>query len=117
LRRRHVAALQGAFYLSTGVWPLVHRASFERVTGTKEDFWLAQTVGAVVAAIGGGLAQAAAGREVAPEVRTIACGSAAGLALVDLVFVARRRISPVYLLDAVAEAGLIAAWARARKHG
>lgn len=37
--------------------------------------------------------------------------SAAGLSLIDLVFVARRRISPVYLLDAAAEAALVAAWA------
>ena len=114
-RERQVAAVQAAFYLSTGVWPLVHRRSFERVTGPKSDFWLAQTVGVTVAAIGAGLAQAAAGgRDISPELRTIACASAAGLALIDLIFVARRRISPAYLLDAAAEAGLIAAWARAR---
>jgi hypothetical protein len=34
----------------------------------------------------------------------VAMTSAAGLTLVDLIFVARRRISPVYLLDAMAEA-------------
>jgi hypothetical protein len=50
---------------------------------------------------------------VSPEVRTIACASALGLALVDVVFVARRRISPVYLLDAAAEVGLVAGWLRA----
>lgn len=37
--------------------------------------------------------------------------SAAGLALIDLVFVGRGRISPVYLLDAAAEAVLVVAWA------
>ena len=110
-----VARLHAAYYVGTGVWPLLHRRSFERVTGAKTDFWLAQTVGVAVAAIGLGLAQAASRRRpVSSELRTVACTTAAGLALVDLVFVARRRISPVYLLDAVAEAALIAAWVSAR---
>ena len=41
--------------------------------------------------------------------------TAGGLAAVDLVFVGRRRISSVYLLDAAAEAALIAAWVLARR--
>jgi hypothetical protein len=117
LSGRHVAGLQAAFYVSTGVWPLLHRHSFERVTGAKADFWLAQTVGATIAAIGVGLAQAAARpQEVAPELRTVAVTSAAGLMLIDVIFVARRRISPIYLLDAAAEAALLAAWASAGTH-
>jgi hypothetical protein len=50
-----VAALQATFYVGTGIWPLVQRRSFERVTGPKADFWLAQTVGVTVAAVGLGL--------------------------------------------------------------
>lgn len=116
LNGRHVAALQAVFYVGTGLWPLAHRRSFERVTGPKTDFWLVQTVGVTVASIGVGLAQAASRRRpVARELRTVAVGSAIGLALVDLVFVARRRISWVYLLDATAETALIAAWAAARE--
>ena len=114
---RTVAAVQAAFYLGTGLWPLVDRDSFERVTGRKTDFWLVQTVGVTVAAVGAGLAQAAAGRPrpVAPELRTVAYAVATGLALVDVTFVVRGRISPVYLLDAAAEAALLAAWSRARR--
>jgi hypothetical protein len=110
LRERRLAACQAAFFIGTGLWPLLHRTSFERVTGPKTDFWLAQTVGAVVASIGAGLAQAATHSRVPREVRTVAMTSAAGLAVVDLVFVARGRISPVYLLDAAAEAALVAGW-------
>jgi hypothetical protein len=112
LTERRVAALQAVFYISTGVWPLVHRHSFERLTGRKAEFWLAQTVGVTVAAIGAGLAHASRGRQVSPELRTVAMTSAAGLMLIDLIFVARRRIPRVYLVDATAEAALIAAWAR-----
>ena len=115
MNRRHVATGQAAFYLATGIWPLLHRRSFERVTGPKTDFWLAQTVGLTVAAIGVGLAQAASHRGPIPkELRTVAVTSAAALASVDLFFVGRGRISRIYLADAVAEAALMAAWLVAR---
>src|SRR5687767_15962642 len=60
LSERDVAGLQAVYYLGTGVWPLLHRRSFERLTGKKTDFWLAQTVGVTVMAIGAALAQASA---------------------------------------------------------
>ena len=112
---RHVAGLQAAFYIGTGIWPLLHRRSFERVTGPKTDYWLVQTVGFTVAAIGIGLTQAVSRRRGVPrELRTVAATSAAGLALVDVWFVARGRISKVYLADAVAELTLVAGWLFAR---
>jgi len=106
-----VAAAQAAFYVTTGIWPLLHRRSFERVTGPKADFWLAQTVGVVVAAIGAGIGRSVVTRRpVSPDLRLAAGLSAAGLALMDVYFVGKRRISPVYLLDAAAEAALVAGW-------
>ena len=112
---RHPAFLQAAFYVGTGVWPLLHRPSFERVTGRKTDFWLAQTVGLTVATIGVGLAHAVSRRRgVPPELRTVAVASAAGLAPVDLSFVARGRISKIYLADAAVEVALVAGWLFAR---
>lgn len=115
LSERDVAGLQAVYYLGTGLWPLLHRRSFERLTGKKTDFWLAQTVGVTVMSIGAALAQASASSKGTPpaELRTVACASAAGLALIDVVFVARRQISAVYLLDAAAELALIGAWALA----
>lgn len=64
--------------------------------------------------IGGVVGLAGYRRRVTPEVALLAAGSAAGLAAIDIVYVARRRIRPVYLLDAAAEAGLIALWGLAR---
>lgn len=111
--QRAVATVQSVFYIATGLWPLVHRRSFERVTGPKVDFWLVETVGITVASIGLGLAQSLrSGRPIPSELRSVAIAAAAGLAAVDLVYVARRRISPVYLLDATAEAALIVGWLR-----
>jgi hypothetical protein len=107
-----LARLQAIFYIVTGVWPFVSMRSFEAVTGPKVDRWLVKTVGALVAVIGCALALASRRRQLAPELALVAAGSAAALATIDTVYVAKRRISPVYLLDAVAEIALLAGWAR-----
>ena len=107
-----LARLQATFYVVTGVWPFVSMRTFEAVTGPKVDRWLVKTVGALVAVIGGALALASRRRQLAPEIVLVAAGSAAALATIDTVYVAKRRISPVYLLDAVDEIALVAAWAR-----
>jgi hypothetical protein len=105
------AGLQGGYFLTTGLWPLVHMGSFEAVTGKKRERWLVKTVGSVVAVIGGVLLDAARRRRIGRTAATLAIGSAAALAGVDVVYVARGRISPVYLLDAATELGLVALWA------
>jgi hypothetical protein len=113
IKQRDVAAIQALLYVSTGIWPLVHRRSFERVTGRKVDFWLAETVGAMVTAIGFGLAEAVVrGRPIPRELRTVGVVSAIGLATIDTVYVRRRRIAPVYLADAAAETALVVGWLR-----
>ena len=106
-----LALAQGVVYLVSGVWPLVHMRSFEAVTGRKTDRWLVKTVGALVTAIGGGLVLAGRRRRTTPEIALLAGGSALGLAAIDVVYVAKGRISPVYLLDATIELPLAAAWA------
>ena len=106
------AALQAAYYVATGVWPLVDRGSFERVSGPKVDFWLARTVGALTLAIGLSLGVAAARNRRTPEIETLSLAAPAAFGAIDLVYVARRRISPVYLLDAAAQTVLSALWLR-----
>ena len=113
-RRRRAALLQAGYYVVTGVWPLVHRRSFERITGPKVDYWLVRTVGVLVAAIGAGLAVGARTR-VSPQLEVTAVLAAGGLAAIDVVETGRGRISPVYLADALLEAALIAYWRAARR--
>jgi len=108
------AALQAAYYVATGIWPLVDRGSFERVSGPKADFWLARTVGALTVAIGLSLGVAAARNRRTPEIETLSLAAPAAFGAIDLVYVARRRISPVYLLDAAAQTVLSALWLRRR---
>lgn len=101
---------QGAYYGLTGIWPLVSLRTFEMITGPKADGWLVKTVGVLVGVIGGVLGLAGRQRQPPPEVALLAVGSALGLAAIDITYVARRRISPIYLADAVAELGLVALW-------
>lgn len=104
---------QGVFYTVTGLWPIVHMPSFEAVTGPKADRWLVRTVGGLLSVVGGALWMAGKRGRVSREMRLVAAGSAAVLTAIDVIYVSKNRISPVYLLDAVAETALIAGWAAA----
>lgn len=103
---------QGVFYVASGAWPIVHLASFERVTGPKRERWLVKTIGGLIAAVG--VALLAGTRERSRAIRVLGIASAAALGAADVIYGARGRISPVYLADAVAEAGAIALWAARR---
>jgi len=105
-----VAWLQGIYFLVTGLWPLLHMPSFLAVTGPKVDLWLVKAVGVLIAVIGLTLLAGARRRTGGPELVLLAVGRAASLAGVDLVYALADRISNVYLLDAVAEVGLIVLW-------
>src|SRR5215207_4883049 len=94
---RPALLIQSAYYIATGLLPFVSRRAFEAVTGRKREWWLVQTVGALVTVIGGTLASATVRRRVTPETLALAAGSAASLAALDVVYVARRRIRVVYL--------------------
>ncbi len=108
---RALAAGQGAWFLAAGVWPLLHLASFEAVTGPKREGWLVKTAGVLIAAVGATLLLAARRRPVVAEARLLGASSAAGLAAIELWYAGiRRRIAPVYLADAVAELALLTGW-------
>ena len=102
--RAKVLRAQGAYYLVSGLWAVVDRRGFEAVTGRKKEYWLVRTVGLLAAAIG--LSLLAGTRCGRPSSETTVLGVAAGgsFAAVDLVYVARRRISPIYLGDAAVHA-------------
>lgn len=110
---RTILRLQGAYYAATGIWSLVGIRSFQKVTGPKEDVWLVKTVGALVTAMGFSFMRAAREDAVSPETRLLSKGSAAALAGIGTYYPLMGRISPVYLLDAVAELAILRAWRRA----
>jgi hypothetical protein len=109
---RPVLVAQGGYFVATGVLPFVSRRAFEAVTGPKREWWLVQTVGALVTVVGGALLVSAARERTPPELVGIAAGSAAALAAIDVVYVAKGRIAPTYLADALVQVGLLGALGR-----
>ena len=105
-----VAIIQSIYFIATGIWPLLHLPSFLAVTGPKHDLWLVRTVGVLVFVIGMSLAVAVQQHQMSSAIATLAIGSALSLAAADVIYVARGTIGRIYLLDAFAEAILIAAW-------
>jgi hypothetical protein len=116
-RIRKALLAQGAYYVATGLAPFISRRAFEAVTGPKREWWLVETVGVLVTAVGGGLIGAAARDRLTPELLAISAGCAGGLAAIDIVYVARRRIAPTYLADAAIQIALLAGHAHARQGG
>jgi hypothetical protein len=113
-RERWTAGLQGAFYLATGVWPVLHLESFMAVTGPKHDLWLVQSFGLVLFSVGGVLLHAAWRRCVDAGLAWVGLVLAVTLLGIDILFVTRGDISRVYLLDGAAELMLALAWIVAR---
>jgi hypothetical protein len=110
---RTAAIVQGAYFLITGLWPILNIDSFQAVSGNKFDLWLVYTVGAVLSAIGSTLLLAGLNRRLTSEIAFLGIATATALAAIDVIFVVRGVISWVYLVDAAAQTGLIAWWTAA----
>ena len=104
---RAVLIFQGVYYLITGTWPLVSMTTFEAVTGPKTDDWLVQTVGVLAAVIGATLLVGAWRLAPSFETLTLSVLSILGFAAVDVVFVVREVIGPIYLVDAAVQSVLL----------
>lgn len=111
-RSERLALAQGLYFLVTGLWPVVHIRSFERITGPKHEDWLVRTVGLFVTSIGAALTWSAIRRDVDEHTRTLGALGALAPALIDTYEGGRGRISRVYLVDAAVEWLITALWAR-----
>jgi hypothetical protein len=111
---RVVALGQAAYYVVTGIWPLVSMRTFELVTGPKVDRWLVKMVGLLAAVIGGTLGVRALDRRATPD-PLLGTTAALAFAAVDTRYAASGRISKIYLADALVELGIVGAWIAARR--
>jgi hypothetical protein len=68
------------------------------------------TVAVLIVAIALALLVAAWLRRLSPEVVTLAIASAVALTGIDVIYVMRGVIAPIYLADAVAEVVLVVSW-------
>jgi hypothetical protein len=104
-----ILSIMGIYYAVTGIWPLFHLRSFEMVTGPKVDKWLVKVVGLLAFSSGLVFLYSALMREVIPiEVILLAALNILSFMLMDIWYVFRKIISPVYLADALVQAIFLA---------
>jgi hypothetical protein len=112
--------VQGVYYFVTGIWPLVSVETFQAVTGPKTDnlitgregdHFLLMTIGVLITAISVALLFAAWRHSDSLEATVLAVGSAVGLTGIDVIYVGRHVLPPIYLADAAAEVMLLGCWA------
>ncbi len=105
---RIVIMAQGAYYVITGSWPLVSYATFEAITGPKTDKWLVHTVGLLLVAVGAALLTGARRASPSAETLVLAAASACAFIAIEIFYVARSVIGPIYLADAVLQVCMLA---------
>jgi hypothetical protein len=112
--------IQGIYFFVLGIWPLLSIETFQAVTGKKtdhlvtgreSDHWLVNTVGALVAANGIVFLAAAWRKSVSFEIALLGITTAVALTAIDVIYVLRNVIAPIYLLDAAIEVLFAAGWA------
>lgn len=105
-----LSLFQGIYFFLTGLWPVLDISSFMAVTGPKTDIWLVRTVGVLIVAISFNLIASFITKKVNVPTFTLAIMSASALAIVDIIYVFNKTISPIYLLDGFVEVIIILCW-------
>jgi hypothetical protein len=96
---------QSAYYLFTGLWPVIDINSFMWVSGYKTDQWLVKMVGLLTISIAAALftGYKAAQRSIL----VLAYSAALSYIVVDVYYVSKGVISRLYLVDAAVEIVII----------
>jgi hypothetical protein len=109
--RVRLAYAQGVYYVCGALWPLVHLASFEAVTGNKRDEWLVRTVAGIVLLLGFLLLHDAHVRKhIARTLRILAGGIALVLGSVAIISSLTGRISWLYFPDGLIHLSFALGW-------
>ena len=109
-----VALAHIAYWLFGALWPLANIKSFERVTGHKREDWLVRTVALLMLSSVATIVTLRERRSDDVAMRVVGASSAGALGSVALVGALVRRISPVYVLDALVDLALVVGWVSAR---
>jgi hypothetical protein len=102
--------LQGVYYLVTGLWPLVHIASFVYVTGPKTDIWLVKMLSLLIACAGLALMKGSSERNNSFAINVLGITSAVSFIFIDLFCTLNGTISKVYLVDAFLQLFILVTW-------
>jgi hypothetical protein len=100
-----ITLFQSTYYIITGLWPVFHIVSFEKLTGKKTDKWLVQQVGLLAA--GTGIALLAVSYS---DKRIIGMLAAAAFILIDFYYPLVGRISKIYWIDGAIQLTIVFLW-------
>ena len=95
---------QAAYYLITGMWPVLHFRSFEALTGPKPDRFTTESTGMLFVA--SGVALTVAATEGAPDRSSRALSAAVPLAAGLVTLRHRPQLRAVFLADAATQSVL-----------
>ncbi len=107
--RRWVMLAQGAYYVITGLWPLVHFPSFAEVVGQQINPFQAQAFGAVIIVVGAALIEAARREPPGAYPTMLGTAVASAIAIVSLFWLPRSATSSGLWLDFIVEVAIAAA--------
>ena len=102
--------IQGIYFIITGLWPVFHIESFFKVTGPKQEIWLVKGFGILITSIGIPLIISSYLNDQSVSMKLLGVLTVIALAGVDIYYVSKKDIPPIYLLDAVIEIGFVIAW-------
>lgn len=100
---------EATVYAVTGLWPIIHYSSFEKITGPKADVWLVIVVGWFITICSAAMFSSYFGN-ISREGLVIALGTPVILGTLDVYYVLKKEISKVYLIDAVLEFFFAVCW-------
>lgn len=106
----HLSLIQGVFFITTGLWPMISMRTFETVTGPKVDDWLVKTVGLLIAVSGVELVRSGLRSNTPKKAAVLGVGDSLTLGAISLIYSLKGRISKVYLLDTLIEFSFAALW-------
>ena len=107
---RKLALAQGAYFIATGLWPLVHFSSFAIVTNTEGPAWAFRAIGLLIACIGLALLSAARVREFGAAICHLGALSAMALAWIDVELLRQGVIGSLNELDVPVQLAFALAW-------
>jgi hypothetical protein len=102
--------IQGAYFIITGIWPVIDIDSFMLVTCPKTDLWLVKTLGVIFLCEGICFLLSGIIREGGLPVMVLALINAVALIMIDCYYVFTGTICSIYLADAVVEMILMSCW-------
>ncbi len=104
--RRWVMLGQGAYYVITGIWTLLHFPSFARIVAQPMNPFQAQVLAAVTVVVGAALIEAARREPPGPYPTLLGAAVAGAIALVSLIWLPRLDTASGLWADLVIEVAI-----------